>query len=90
MSAPAAYPPEWQAAMNTLIMGGAAGDGEVDFGIKNAADKALFEQVLWGLELAAQLWPKPRHATVTIETHTWERLRKVLLALPELWIRGER
>lgn len=80
---PGSFPPEWQAAMDTLMASG-------DFGIKNASDKVLFEQVLWGLELAAQLWPKPRHATVTIETHTWERLRKVLLALPELWIRGER
>lgn len=36
------------------------------------------------LDLVAELWPKPSYATVTLESHQWERLRRVLLAVPEL------
>ena len=43
-----------------------------------------------GLDLAVTLWPKPGHATVHVETHDWVRLRRVLLALPELYLEGER
>lgn len=36
------------------------------------------------LELVAELWPVPGYATVTLESHQWERLRRVLLRVPEL------
>lgn len=36
------------------------------------------------LDLLVDLWPKPGSATVQMETHTWLKLRKVLLAIPEL------
>lgn len=36
------------------------------------------------LALVAELWPVPGAATVHVETHQWQRLRKVLLAIPDL------
>ncbi len=39
---------------------------------------------LEALNLVQELWPKPYYATVTLETHQWERLRKLLLLVPEL------
>lgn len=36
------------------------------------------------LELVAELWPKPGYATVTLESHQWDRLRRLLLGVPEL------
>lgn len=36
------------------------------------------------LDLVAELWPKPGFATVHLESHQWERLRRFLLAVPEL------
>lgn len=45
----------------------------------------LFRVICEGLDLAAKLWPKPQSATVTLETHEWIRLRRVLLALPDMW-----
>lgn len=36
------------------------------------------------LGLVAELWPVPGHSTVQLETHQWVRLRKVLLAIPDL------
>jgi hypothetical protein len=36
------------------------------------------------LELVAELWPKPASATVVLETHTWLKLRRTLLAVPDL------
>lgn len=42
------------------------------------------------LTLVAELWPSPKSATVTLETHQWERLRRVLLSIPDLVARVER
>lgn len=36
------------------------------------------------LELVEELWPKPASATVVLETHTWLKLRRTLLAVPDL------
>jgi hypothetical protein len=36
------------------------------------------------LDLVVQLWPKPGYQTVTIETHQWIKLRRVLLEIPRL------
>lgn len=36
------------------------------------------------LDLVAELWPKPGYATVTLEPDQWQRLRRLLLAVPEL------
>jgi hypothetical protein len=36
------------------------------------------------LALIVELWPKPGYASVTLETHQWVRLRRVLLAIPDL------
>jgi hypothetical protein len=36
------------------------------------------------LDLVVDLWPKPGYQTVTIETHQWIRLRRVLLEIPRL------
>jgi hypothetical protein len=36
------------------------------------------------LSLVAELWPKPGSATIHVETHQWQRLRRVLLAVPDL------
>jgi hypothetical protein len=35
------------------------------------------------LDLLAELWPKPSFSTVTLETHQWIRLRRLLIAVPE-------
>lgn len=36
------------------------------------------------LGLVAELWPVPGSATVHLETHQWVKLRRVLLAIPDL------
>jgi hypothetical protein len=36
------------------------------------------------LDLVIDLWPKPGYASVTLETHQWIKLRRVLLAIPDL------
>ncbi len=36
------------------------------------------------LDLVADLWPKPGYASVVLETHQWIKLRRVLLAIPDL------
>jgi hypothetical protein len=36
------------------------------------------------LGLVVELWPKPGYASVTLETHQWVMLRRVLLAIPDL------
>lgn len=36
------------------------------------------------LDLVADLWPKPGYATVVLESHQWIKLRRVLLAIPDL------
>ena len=33
------------------------------------------------MDLLLDWWPKPYYATVTLETHEWERLRRFLLAV---------
>ncbi len=35
------------------------------------------------LDLLAELWPVPSYSTVTLETHQWIRLRRLLIAVPE-------
>lgn len=49
-------------------------------------DKTLdrLEVLKDALDLVADLWPKPGYASVTLETHQWVRLRRVLLAIPDL------
>lgn len=42
------------------------------------------------LSLVADLWPSPKAATVTLETHQWEKLRRVLLSIPDLVARVEK
>ena len=42
------------------------------------------------LELVAELWPQPSSASVTMETHTWLKLRRTLLAVPDLVIDAEK
>lgn len=46
-------------------------------------DRTLVDDAL---ELASDLWPRPRNATVTLETHQWLKLRRLLLAVPALWV----
>jgi hypothetical protein len=41
------------------------------------------------LEFVAELWPRPRYGTVMIETHQWQRLRRLLLAIPEELLDGQ-
>lgn len=36
------------------------------------------------LDLLVDLWPKPGYQTVTIETHQWIKLRRILLEIPRL------
>lgn len=36
------------------------------------------------LDLISDLWPKPSYASVTLESHQWVKLRRVLLAIPDL------
>ena len=36
------------------------------------------------LDLVAELWPKPGYASVVLESHQWLKLRRVLLAIPDL------
>ena len=36
------------------------------------------------LDLIAELWPRPGYRSVTLETHQWVKLRRVLLAIPDL------
>lgn len=36
------------------------------------------------MDLVIELWPQPGYASVTLETHQWDRLRQLLLAIPEL------
>lgn len=36
------------------------------------------------LELVEELWPKPATASIVLETHTWLKLRRTLLAVPDL------
>lgn len=38
------------------------------------------------LALVVELWPKPGSATVHVETHQWDRLRRTLLAAAELGV----
>ena len=45
-----------------------------------------FQTMTEALELLVKLWPSPAHATVTLETHEWRQLRKVLVAMPRLWV----
>lgn len=53
--------------------------------MRTAEERVLALQVTAdALDLVAELWPKPGYATVTLESHQWERLRRVLLAVPEL------
>jgi hypothetical protein len=42
------------------------------------------------LELVGELWPQPSSASVTMETHTWLKLRRTLLAVPDLVIDAEK
>ena len=42
------------------------------------------------LELVGELWPQPASASVIIETHTWLKLRRTLLAVPDLVIDAEK
>jgi hypothetical protein len=42
------------------------------------------------LTLVADLWPVPKSATVVLETHQWEKLRRVLLSIPDLVARVEK
>lgn len=43
-----------------------------------------YETLRDAMDLLVELWPKPGYRTVTIETHQWVKLRKVLLAIPAL------
>ena len=36
------------------------------------------------LDLVVELWPTPGYATVTLESHQWAKLRRVLLSIPDL------
>jgi hypothetical protein len=54
--------------------------------MKSATERKAFAVTMAAdaLELVTELWPKPSYATVTLESHQWERLRRVLLRVPEL------
>lgn len=41
------------------------------------------------MTLVADLWPVPRSASITLETHQWEKLRRVLLMIPDLLDRAQ-
>jgi hypothetical protein len=51
---------------------------------ENERDAQKWATISDALDLVAELWPKPGYATVTLESHQWARLRRVLLAVPEL------
>lgn len=54
-------------------------------GVRTTEESArALELTADALELVTELWPKPGYATVTLESHQWERLRRLLLAVPEL------
>lgn len=36
------------------------------------------------LDLLIDLWPKPGYASVTLESHQWIKLRRILLEVPRL------
>lgn len=42
------------------------------------------------LELVSDLWPRKRGETVTLEPHQWLKLRRVLLAVPDLWMEANK
>ena len=41
------------------------------------------------LDLIVELWPKPGFSTVQLESHQWVKLRRVLLAIPDLVAENE-
>lgn len=56
--------------------------------MQTSDDRELYAVVCDGLDLAKKLWPTPPSATIALETHDWVRLRRVLLALPDLWLKA--
>lgn len=36
------------------------------------------------LDLIVELWPKPGYASVTLESHQWARLRRLLLSVAKM------
>jgi hypothetical protein len=59
---------------------------EDDDPLAQRMNRALDRLVLLkdALDLVSELWPKPGYASVTLETHQWIKLRRVLLAIPDL------
>ena len=49
-------------------------------------DRAMvhFDLIKDALDLIVELWPQPGYASVTMEIQQWIKLRRVLLAIPDL------
>ena len=62
----------------------------LDDGDPQPPDLDKLEILKDALGLVADLWPVPGSATVHLETHQWVKLRKVLLAIPDLVAEDER
>ena len=56
----------------------------LDDGVPEPPSLDKLELLKDALGLVADLWPVPGSATVHLETHQWVKLRKVLLAIPDL------
>lgn len=56
----------------------------LDDGVPELPSLDKLEILKDALGLVAELWPVPGSATVQLETHQWVKLRKVLLAIPDL------
>jgi hypothetical protein len=66
---------DWDA---TLVLPKTQPQWEVD------RNMARFDLVKDALDLIVELWPQPGYASVTMETHQWIKLRRALLAIPDL------
>jgi hypothetical protein len=80
MTEPEMFTTEWRATEDQRI------NDSIDAAFKadDEADARKWATITDALDLVAELWPKPGYATVILESHQWARLRRVLLAVPEL------
>jgi len=97
---------KWLDALDGTVTDGWNGSTRLEMGVLSPASWKLVEaatedqdqepetdrhRVLReALELVGELWPQPASATVVLETHTWLKLRRTLLAVPDLVIDAEK